>query len=77
VHTYTSTVQFLQDWMLAVGVLVMVVIDLLVLIIFTAVVSGLNRPLVQVVPHRENLQTVTGVSRNKKNCFQAITSCNY
>ena len=39
----------------------MVVIDLLVLIIFTGVVSGLNLSLVQVVPHRENRQTVTGV----------------
>lgn len=51
--------------MLAVGVLIMVVIDLLVLIVFTGVVSGLNLSLVQVVPHRENHQTVTGVSKNK------------
>ena len=47
--------------MLAVGVLIMVVIDLLVLTVFTGVVSGLNLSLVQVVPHRENRQTVTGV----------------
>ena len=39
----------------------MVIIDLLVLIVFTGVVSGLNLSLVQVVPHRENRQTVTGV----------------
>ena len=49
--------------MLAVGVLIMVIVDLLVLIIFTALAGGLNLPLVEVVPHRENLQTVTGVSK--------------
>ena len=56
--------------MLSVGVLIMVIVDLLVLIVFTAVVSGLNLPLVQLVPHREKPQTVTGVSRNNnKNKF--------
>ena len=61
--------------MLAVGVLVMVVIDLLVLIVFTGVVSGLNLPLVQVVPHRENRQTVTGVRVQliESNCIGGCT----
>ena len=58
-----SATQFVRDWMLAVGVLIMVIVDLLVLIIFTALAGGLNLPLVEVVPHRENLQTVTGVSK--------------
>ena len=55
--------------MLAVGVLIMVIVDLVVLIIFTAVVSGLKVQLVQRVPHREIRQSVTGVSRqnNQKN----------
>ena len=48
--------------MLAVGVLIMVVIDLIVLVVFTAVVGGLNLPLIEVVPHKEDLQTVEGVS---------------
>ena len=53
--------------MLAVGVLIMVIVDLLVLIIFTAVSGGLNLKLVEVVPHKENPQTVIGVSkRNEK-----------
>lgn len=45
----------------------MVIVDLVVLIIFTGVVSGMNLPLVQVVPHREKPETVTGVSRNGDN----------
>ena len=55
--------------MLAVGVLIMVIVDLVVLIIFTAVVSGLKVQLVRRVPHREIRQSVTGVSRqnNQKN----------
>ena len=56
-------VQFLQDWMLAVVVLIMVIVDLLVLVVFTAVVGGLNLPLVERVTHRENPQSVEGVSR--------------
>ena len=48
--------------MLAMGVLIMIIIDLVVLIIFTAVVKGLNLQLVETVPHRENLQSVEGVS---------------
>ena len=43
-------------------VLIMVIIDLLVLIVFTAVVGGLNLSLVERVTHRENPQTVEGVS---------------
>ncbi len=55
-------VQFFQDWMLAVVVLMMVVVDLLVLIVFTAVVAGLNLSLVERMIHRENPQRVEGVS---------------
>lgn len=50
--------------MLAVVVLIMVIVDLLVLIVFTAVVGGLNLPLVERVTHRENPQRVEGVSRS-------------
>ena len=61
-HIHLYTLQFLQDWMLAVIVLIMVIIDLLVLVTFTAVVGGLNLPLVEQVPHRENPQAIEGVS---------------
>ena len=50
--------------MLAVVVLIMVIVDLLVLIVFTAVVGSLNLPLVERVTHRENPQRVEGVSRS-------------
>lgn len=66
-----DTIQFLQDWILAVVVLIMVVIDLVVLVGFTAVAGGLNLPLVERVAHRENPQTVEGVSISV-NCLTAI-----
>ena len=59
---YFSYVQFFQDWMLAVVVLIMVIVDLLVLVVFSAVVGGLNLQIVERVIHRENPQTVEGVS---------------
>ena len=40
----------------------LVVFDLLVLTIFTAVVLGLNLKITERVTHRENPQTVFGVS---------------
>ena len=48
--------------MLALGVVIMVVIDLVVLINFTAIVLGLNLSIVQLVPDRESPLTVEGVS---------------
>ena len=48
--------------MLAVVVLIMVIIDLLVLVVFSAIVGGLNLQIVERVIHRENPQTVEGVS---------------
>ena len=48
--------------MLAVVVLIMVIVDLLVLVVFSAVVGGLNLQIVERVIHRENPQTVEGVS---------------
>jgi hypothetical protein len=48
--------------MLAVVVLIMVVVDLLVLVVFTAVVAGLNLSLVERVIHEENPRRVEGVS---------------
>ena len=40
----------------------MVIIDLLVLICFTAVVDGLNLTIVERVTHKENPHTIEGVS---------------
>ena len=48
--------------MLALGVLILVIIDLLVLINFTAIALGLNLAVVQLVPNREDPLTVEGVS---------------
>ena len=48
--------------MLAVVVLIMVIVDLLVLVVFSAVVGGLNLQIIERVIHRENPQTVEGVS---------------
>ena len=54
-------------------VLIMVVVDLLVLIVFTAVVGGLNLSLVERVTHRENPQDVEGVSRSSYGGLQVAS----
>ena len=48
--------------MLAVGVLILVIVDLLVLVIFTGIVLGQNINLIQRTVHKENPVTVKGVS---------------
>ena len=54
--------QLIQDWMLAVGVLILVIIDLVVLIVYTIIVLGLNLEIVERATHRENPQAIEGVS---------------
>ena len=58
---YTPNMQFIKDWMLALVVLIMVIVDLVVLIIFTTVVGVGNLTLVEVIPHKENPQSEQGV----------------
>lgn len=58
---FIHTKQFIKDWMLALVVLIMVIVDLLVLIIFTTVVGVGNVTLVEVVPHKENPRSEQGV----------------
>lgn len=48
--------------MLAVGVLIMVIIDLVALVVYTASIFGLDLEIVELEPHKENPQTVEGVS---------------
>ena len=48
--------------MLAVGVVIMVVIDLIVLIVYTASVLSLDQEIVECTTHLENPKTEEGVS---------------
>ena len=54
--------QNIQDWVLAVGVLVFVVIDILLLVLNLIISEALGQSELSVVPNRDNPRTVTGVS---------------
>lgn len=53
--------QTISNWMLALGVLVMVRIDLIILITYTAVEGTRGNLSAQRVPNRENPEDVSGV----------------
>ena len=54
--------QVIKDWMLALGVLLLVVIDLIVLITYTAVEGARGNLSAKRVPNRENPEDMVGVS---------------
>ena len=56
---YGLKLQAIQDWMLALGVLLLVVIDLIILITYTAVEGARGNLSAQRVPNRENPQDIT------------------
>jgi hypothetical protein len=58
--------QNIQDWVLAVGVVVFVVIDILLLVLNLVISEALGHSELSVVPNREKLRTVTGVSSSIK-----------
>ena len=62
--------QNIQDWVLAVGVVVFVVIDILLLVLNLIISEALGQSELSVVPNRDNPRTVTGVSTS-------ITNNNY
>ena len=54
-------IQVIKDWMLALGVLLLVVIDLIVLITYTAVEGARGNLSTQRVTNRENPEDIIGV----------------
>ena len=54
--------QLLKDWHLALGVLILVLIDLTILLVYTAVEGTRGNHLATRVPSRENPRSVRGVS---------------
>lgn len=54
--------QNIQDWVLALGVLVFVVIDILLLVLNLIISEALSQSELSMVPNRDNPRTVTGVS---------------
>ena len=54
--------QILKDWHLALGVLTLVLIDLTILLVYTAVEGARGNHLATQVPNRENSRGVRGVS---------------
>ena len=54
--------QNIQDWVLALGVLVFVVIDILLLVLNLIISEVLSQSELSMVPNRDNPRTVTGVS---------------
>ena len=54
--------QLLKDWHLALGVLILVLIDLTILLVYTAVEGTRGNHLATQVPSRENPRSVRGVS---------------
>ncbi len=65
--SHTHDVQNIQDWVLAVGVVVFVVIDILLLVLNLVISEALGQSELSVVPNRDNIRTVTGVSSSIKN----------
>ena len=60
--TICTHIQPLQDRWLALGVLVLVMVDVLILLVYTTV-EGVRGNLIAIrVPNRENLRNVEGVS---------------
>ena len=60
-HIYTMCIQPLQDRYLALGVLVLVLVDVIILLVYTTV-EGVQGNLTAIqVPNRENLMNVEGV----------------
>ena len=60
-YTYTMHIQPLQDRYLALGVLVLVLVDVIILLVYT-IVEGVQGNLTAIrVPNRENLMNVEGV----------------
>ena len=57
-----TLIQVIKDWMLALGVLLLVVIDLIVLITYTAVEGARGNLSAKRVPNRENPEDMVGVS---------------
>ena len=57
-------IQVIKDWMLALGVLLLVVIDLIVLITYTAVEGARGNLSAQRVTNRENPEDIIGVLCN-------------
>ena len=54
--------QNIQDWVLAVGVVIFVVIDILLLVLNLIISEAVGQSELSVVPNRDNPRTVTGVS---------------
>lgn len=61
-----TPVQNIQDWVLAVGVVVFVVIDILLLVLNLIISEALDQSELSVVPNRDKPRTVTGVSTSIK-----------
>ena len=60
-YTYTMHVQPLQDRYLALGVMVLVLVDVIILLVYT-IEEGVQRSLTAIrVPNRENHRIVEGV----------------
>ena len=59
--------QNIQDWVLAVGVVVFVVIDILLLVLNLIISEALGQSELSVVLNRDNPRTVTGVSTSITN----------
>ena len=72
-HTPLIFVQNLRDGVLALGVLAFIIIDLIILIIYTGLEEGLNSGKVVLVPNKENPRTTTGVSYRLASNVRTLT----
>ena len=54
--------QNIQDWVLALGVVVFIVVDILLLVLNLIISEALGQSKLSVVPNRDNPRTLTGVS---------------
>ena len=54
--------QNIQDWILALGVLVFVIIDIILLLLSTTITETIGQSMAIPVPNRDNPRTITGVS---------------
>ena len=54
--------QNIEDWILALGVLVFVIIDIILLFLYTIITESIGESMVIPVLNRDNPRTVTGVS---------------
>lgn len=57
-----NSLQIIKDWLLVLGVLILVVFDLIILVVYTITEGFRGNLSAQNVPNRENYEDVTGVS---------------